>query len=99
VLAASSDDDTARIWNAATGEVEIRRLEGAVDHVDSMDFSLDGSQVLTTSNGLATAWGTDRRCARTSAVRPRRGQAGPAAKAGACLGRALHRAQEARRHR
>jgi len=52
----ASQDETARIWNADTGE-EVGRLEGHEDGVVSAAFSADGRLVLTTSHDLtARVW-------------------------------------------
>ena len=44
-----SDDETARLWDAASGK-EVRRFEGHADWVWSVAFSPDGRSVLTGSD-------------------------------------------------
>ena len=52
----SSNDETAKIWNAATGEV-IHTLEGHSNWVNSARFSPDGTQVITASgDDTAKLW-------------------------------------------
>ena len=53
---ASSNDGTARLWDAATG-AEIRRFEGHGSPVTSVAFSPDGATLLTRGNdGTARLW-------------------------------------------
>ena len=48
-----SDDGTARLWDAATGET-LRTFSGHTDSVNSVAFSPDGRQVLTGSDDRTT---------------------------------------------
>jgi len=51
-----SDDHTARVWNAASGEV-IAKLQGHSASVTSAAFSPDGQRVVTASrDGTARVW-------------------------------------------
>jgi WD40 repeat protein/serine/threonine protein kinase len=55
-----SGDDTARIWNARTGE-EIYVLRGHVDEVYSVEFSRSATLLATASaDGTARVWTTER---------------------------------------
>jgi WD40 repeat protein len=46
----ASDDGTARVWNAATGQV-IAKMEGhSGDSLDSAAFSPDGQRIVTASD-------------------------------------------------
>jgi WD40 repeat protein len=45
----ASWDNTARIWNAATGRVELK-LQGHAEYVNDAVFSRDGTRVLTASD-------------------------------------------------
>jgi len=54
-----SDDGTARIWNAETGQC-IKILEGHAGWVNSCSFSSDGKYVLTCSDDkTARIWNTE----------------------------------------
>ena len=48
-VVSGSGDNTVRIWNATTGEME-RMLEGHSDNVASVAFSRDGTSVVSGSN-------------------------------------------------
>jgi WD40 repeat protein len=51
-------DNTARLWDAATGQ-QIRQLVGHTGPVTSVTFSVDGHYVLTGSqDGTARVWDT-----------------------------------------
>lgn len=55
-IVTASGDDTARVWDAATG-AEIARLQGHEFRVRSADFSPDGSRVVTASwDRTARVW-------------------------------------------
>ena len=55
-LATASRDDTAKLWDPATGEL-LRTLSGHVDDLQSIEFSPDGARVLTTSaDATAMIW-------------------------------------------
>ena len=47
-LVTASDDQTARIWDAATGQ-EVRTLSGHTDSVWSVAYSPDGAHLVTAS--------------------------------------------------
>ncbi len=52
----ASGDDTARLWDAATGK-ELAVLRGHEDGVRSAQFSPDGERVVTASaDGTARVW-------------------------------------------
>ena len=52
----ASGDDTAKIWDVASGE-ELQTLTGHGDRVVSAVYSPDGSQVVTASDdGTAKIW-------------------------------------------
>ncbi len=70
-----SGDQTARLWELATGR-EVRTLEGHASTVNSVDFSPDGSSALTSSlDGTARIWnlaaGSEVRQFSTSYLPPR----------------------------
>ena len=48
-VVSGSDDETVRIWNAATGEVEAE-MKGHTDIVRTVAFAQDGSQVVSGSH-------------------------------------------------
>ena len=48
-IASGSDDETVRVWNAASGEC-VETLEGHSDDVRSVAFSLDGSRIASGSD-------------------------------------------------
>jgi hypothetical protein len=48
-IVTASDDQTARIWDAATGQ-EVRTLSGHTDPVLSAAYSQDGTQIVTASD-------------------------------------------------
>jgi WD40 repeat protein len=55
----ASGDDTARIWDAATGEVE-RTFEGQGEGVNSAAYNADGTQIVTAgSDATVRVWRTD----------------------------------------
>ena len=45
----ASNDDSAKIWNTATGK-QLHVLTGHTDNVNMASFSRDGKQVVTASN-------------------------------------------------
>ena len=47
-IVTASEDKTARVWNAATGQ-QVAKLEGHTDNVFSAGFSPDGQRILTAS--------------------------------------------------
>ena len=47
-VVSSSDDQTVRLWDAATG-APLQTLEGQTDYVNSVAFSPDGKQVASSS--------------------------------------------------
>ena len=47
-IVTASDDGTARIWDAATGQ-EVRQLSGHTDWVLSAAYSPDGKHIVTAS--------------------------------------------------
>jgi WD40 repeat protein/serine/threonine protein kinase len=56
ILATASDDQTARLWDAATGR-QLRVLRGDTDFVLAVAFRPDGNALLTTSkDGTARLW-------------------------------------------
>ena len=48
-IVTASDDQTARIWDAATGQ-ELRTLSGHTDWVNSAAYSPDGQTIVTASD-------------------------------------------------
>ncbi|MDE0018976.1 MAG: hypothetical protein OXU51_22540, partial [Candidatus Poribacteria bacterium] len=55
-LASGSDDDTVRLWDAATGR-EILTLTGHSDSVNSVSFSPDGNTLASGSDdGTVLLW-------------------------------------------
>jgi WD40 repeat protein len=59
LVVTASDDTTARIWDASSGQ-ELRVLRGHKDAVKAAFFTPDGSRVVTTSvDGTARAWNAD----------------------------------------
>ena len=55
-IATGSEDGTARVWDAATGE-ELVRLSGHDGLVALVDFSPDGTRLLTGGgDGTARVW-------------------------------------------
>jgi hypothetical protein len=65
-LITASDDQTARVWNAATGE-RLHVLEGHAGRVNSAAFSYDGTKIVTASwDDTVRIWDWDA----TTAKRP-----------------------------
>jgi WD40 repeat protein len=57
-VVSGSDDDTVRIWNTTTGEVQAE-LKGHTDWVTSVAFSQDGSRVVSGSrDNTVRIWNT-----------------------------------------
>ena len=55
-IVTASWDQTARIWDAATGQ-EVRTLSGHTDAVNSAAYSPDGQPIVTASDdGTARIW-------------------------------------------
>jgi WD40 repeat protein len=54
-IVTSSDDGTARVWDAATGQ-EILALHGRVGWLNSASFSPDGARIVTASDRTARVW-------------------------------------------
>jgi WD40 repeat protein/predicted Ser/Thr protein kinase len=55
-FATASRDDTVKLWDPVTGELQ-RTLSGHVDDLHSVEFSPDGARVLTTSaDSSVTIW-------------------------------------------
>ncbi len=55
-IVTASGDETARVWNAATGQ-QLAKLEGHTDHVVSAAFSPDGQRIVTASEDeTARVW-------------------------------------------
>ncbi len=54
-IVTASDDNTARVWDAATGE-SLAELTGHTDGVTSASFSPDGARIVTASDYTARVW-------------------------------------------
>jgi WD40 repeat protein len=55
-IVTASQDDTARVWDAATGQ-QIAQLQGHTAPVDSAAFSPDGTRIVTASgDDTARVW-------------------------------------------